>query len=112
MLLRAVPVVPAALGPALLLALAAPVAAQDESLLLTGDADSDRFGAAVAGAGDIDLDGVPDLMVGAPSDDNTQLDAGMGRVYSGAGGQVLSTFDGSQQNDSLGRSVAGGGDVN
>ena len=36
----------------------------------------DRFGAGVAGPGDLDGDGVPDLVVGAPGDDDGAADAG------------------------------------
>ena len=37
---------------------------------------ADRFGRSVAGIGDLDLDGVPDCIVGARSDDDGGIDAG------------------------------------
>lgn len=43
----------------------------------TGDLDSDdRFGVQVAGLGDLDLDGIPDLAVSATGDDDLSADAG------------------------------------
>jgi VCBS repeat protein/FG-GAP repeat protein len=44
--------------------------------------DHDRFGAALAGPGDLDADGTPDLVVGAPDDDDGQ--AANGRANLGA----------------------------
>jgi hypothetical protein len=38
--------------------------------------DGDRFGSALAGIGDVDGDGIPDLAVGAIGDDDDALDAG------------------------------------
>lgn len=82
-------------------------------VLVAPDGASRSFGAAVACAGDVDRDGYPDLVVGAPQ-------AGVGgRVYvyrGGAGG--LSTSPASTINgpDGAGRAfgaaLAGGGDVN
>ena len=42
-----------------------PLSAQELLWLWDGDAAGDRFGTTVAGAGDLDADGYPDLVVGA-----------------------------------------------
>lgn len=73
----------------------------------------DYFGAAVAGAGDVNQDGVPDVIVGA---NYIHLDgksrAGSVFVYSGTDGSVLWRFDGRTRGERLGTAVAGAGDVN
>jgi hypothetical protein len=76
----------------------------------TGDAPGDRFGYAVCGAGDVDADGVPDLAVGAPLADGGGTFAGRVRVFSGADGAVLHTFDGAAW-DQLGFSLGAVGDL-
>lgn len=80
-------------------------------LPLNGDSPGDSFGLSVAGAGDVNGDGIGDVLVGAPDDDNTATDSGMARVHSGATGAVLYTFNGVNPNDRLGSGVGGGGDV-
>jgi hypothetical protein len=75
-----------------------------------GDAPGDRFGHAVCGAGDVNADGVPDVTVGAPLADGAGTFAGRVRVFSGADGSVLHTFDGSAW-DQCGSSVGAAGDV-
>jgi len=78
-----------------------------------GSAVEDFLGTSVAGAGDVDGDGVPDLIVGAPfADPNGISDAGSVFVFSGAAGVQLFRFDGQAAVDELGFSVAGAGDVN
>ena len=69
------------------------------------------FGESVSGAGDVNGDGVPDLIVGAPLDDSNGFASGFARVFSGLDGSILYTFDGDSK-DMLGRSVSGAGDVN
>jgi len=72
-----------------------------------------RFGAAVAGAGDVDADGVPDVLVGAPyATVGTLCLAGEAFVFSGATGMELFSFGGTFASDRLGASVAGVGDAN
>jgi hypothetical protein len=51
--------------------------------------DRAQFGIAVAGAHDADGDGVPDLLIGAPGQDDTR---GAAYVVSGATGQVVQTL--------------------
>ncbi len=78
--------------------------------VLTGENVADNFGAAIASAGDVNNDGVGDLIVGAMS--HGTVDQGRAYVYSGADGVLLYTFDGTGDHDILGESVAGAGDVN
>ncbi len=81
--------------------------------LFPGAATQDGAGWAVDGAGDVNGDGVPDLIVGAPNaDPNGLLNAGSASVYSGADGSLLWQFDGVTVNGMFGQSVAGAGDVN
>jgi hypothetical protein len=69
------------------------------------------FGRALAPAGDVDADGVTDLLVGAHTEAANGAFSGRARVFSGATGAVLHTFTGAT-NDFLGLSVAGLGDCN
>jgi len=79
---------------------------------LSGQAAGDYFGRALAGAGDVDGDGRPDLIVGAPGASVTAAQAGRVRVIRGADGLTLHVFDGARAGDALGTAVAGAGDVN
>ena len=67
------------------------------------------FGSSVSSAGDVNGDGVLDLIVGASGDDNV---VGSARVFSGVDGSVLHTFVGNSAGDNFGRSVSDAGDVN
>ncbi len=86
----------------------------DGSLLYDfhGDSAGDLFGASVDGAGDVNNDGYDDMIVGAYEDDNNGDRSGSARVFSGADGSILYTFNGDSLLDRLGFSVAGAGDVN
>lgn len=77
-------------------------------LQLEGLAALDRFGQALAAGEDLDSDGVPDLVIGAPL-----AAAGRGAVsaFSGATGLRLFHLVGEQQGDEFGRAVALVGDV-
>jgi hypothetical protein len=83
-----------------------------------------RFGAAVAGLGDIDADGVPDMLVGAPGrgtgdeeDEEGLVTVGGAYIFSGKTGLVIRTithpdFEGAEEGAEFGFSVANAGDVN
>ncbi|MCC6781429.1 MAG: FG-GAP repeat protein [Planctomycetes bacterium] len=80
---------------------------------LDGDSIGDFFGFSVAGAGDVDNDGVPDLIVGAYGDEPpTNLDTGAVYVYSGRTQALIWRFEGSGLESRLGYSVGAAGDVN
>jgi hypothetical protein len=71
-----------------------------------------QLGQAVAGAGDIDSDGVNDLLLAAPGTPVGQkLSAGVVYVYSVAKNSVLLTLSGEKAQDHLGEAVACAGDV-
>jgi hypothetical protein len=70
-----------------------------------------RFGHAVAGGSDVDRDGVPDVVVGSPGDDQGGFDGGTVTVFSGATGGVLARFD-RPAHQAFGSAVAFAGDVN
>ena len=79
----------------------------------SGDAAFISFGSEVNGAGDVNGDGIPDLIVGAsPASTNGLLVNGTASVFSGADGSVLHTFNGVNSSDFLGHSVSGAGDIN
>ena len=86
----------------------------DGSTLYTFDGDSpgDYFGASVSGAGDVNGDGLDDLIVGALVDDNDAVDSGSAKVFSGADGSTLYAWDGESAGDQFGFSVSDAGDVN
>jgi hypothetical protein len=72
-----------------------------------------HFGETLAAGGDVDADGVPDVVVGATGDDQGGLswDCGSVRVCSGATGAVLATFYGGGHKG-MGVAVGFVGDVN
>jgi hypothetical protein len=79
-----------------------------------------RMGAAVTGLGDVDADGVPDLLVGAPGKDiggeESLVDVGLAYVFSGKSGQVIRTLNhpaagASEAGAAFGSAVANAGDV-
>ncbi|MFT7620162.1 MAG: hypothetical protein ACI97A_003819 [Planctomycetota bacterium] len=95
-----------------ILAFAVPSQAQFPILVLDGDDAGDHFGTSVAGAGDVNGDGVADFIVGAPTDELNGNNSGTVRVYSGADNTIIHTFIGNSGGDRLGDSVSGVGDVN
>ncbi|RMH01725.1 MAG: hypothetical protein D6702_10610 [Planctomycetota bacterium] len=81
-------------------------------LTIDGAKANNKLGSAVAGVGDLDNDGVPDLLIGAPETDvGGLIDAGSAAVLSGATGGLIFRFDGGAANDRFGNAVADAGDV-
>jgi hypothetical protein len=74
-----------------------------------GDANFDNLGVSVAGVGDLDGDGYPDILAGAETD---QTFRGYARVFSGKDGSILRTLVGDQDHESFGASLVGIGDIN
>lgn len=73
----------------------------------------DLFGFSVAVIGDTNLDGVPEIAVGAPRNDSSfNALAGSVSVYSGATGGLRYRIVGSAPNDFFGTTVIGHGDAN
>ncbi|MBC8404033.1 MAG: FG-GAP repeat protein [Planctomycetes bacterium] len=78
-----------------------------------GESSSDALGQAVSGAGDVNGDGVPDLIAGAWSaDPGGMVFAGSAYVYSGADGSVIYQYNGSAAYEEFGVAVSAAGDVN
>jgi hypothetical protein len=77
-----------------------------------GDTASDLLGFSVAGAGDINKDGYPDVAIGVPYDDLRGTNSGSVRVYSGQNLQLLRILYGYAAGDLMGYRVSGAGDVN
>ncbi|MCP3918993.1 MAG: hypothetical protein GY711_25900 [bacterium] len=76
-----------------------------------------RLGRSLAAAGDVDGDGTPDLIAGAPSQPGSfagslvNQEPTLAMVFSGADGTLLYTYGGAFSIDQFGFSVAGIGDV-
>ncbi|NIO07472.1 MAG: hypothetical protein GTO40_05500, partial [Deltaproteobacteria bacterium] len=66
----------------------------------------------VSGAGDVNNDGYDDLIVGVPNHDYLGTNAGKAYVYSGETGSLIIGYSGGSDEDNLGFSVSGAGDVN
>jgi hypothetical protein len=84
------------------------------SVLFTvyGDQACEYFGTSIAGIGDFDGDGIPDIAGGGPYRDNGGVaDAGFVRVTSGSSGAVIAQLSGTQVFGLFGFTVQGAGDV-
>jgi hypothetical protein len=80
-------------------------------LTLRGANAGEHFGTAVAGVGDVDRDGWPDVLVGAPHASPRGANSGQARVCSGRDGRVLHALDGDAAGDECGYAVGAAGDV-
>ena len=78
----------------------------------SGSSEHDFYGHAVAGPGDIDGDGVRDILIGASLDDTSATDAGRAWLHSGATGAVLYDWEGDVGGDGFGGAVSGASDWN
>jgi hypothetical protein len=89
------------------------LSAADRSVLfsLDGDAAGDFLGNSVDGAGDVDGDGTPDLVVGVPHFGAPEGVSGEVRVLSGADGSLRLTLHIHGEDMALGDSVSGGADI-
>ncbi|MEZ5967143.1 MAG: integrin alpha [Planctomycetota bacterium] len=77
---------------------------------MSGDAAGDALGEAVSGCGDLDGDGLADVVVGGPWSDAGGTDSGKVSLV-GRGGRVIATLVGANPGDLFGFAVAGLGDV-
>ena len=77
-------------------------------LVIEGASAGDELGWSVAGVGDVDGDGVPEMLVGAPGEDQGR---GAARLVSGATGALLAVTHGAAPGDRLGESVCDAGDL-
>ena len=78
-----------------------------------GDHAKDQLGSAIAPAGDVNADGVPDLILGAPQPGYPSDPWGSGyfKVLSGMDGSPLHHVSGSWAHEHLGNPVSGAGDI-
>ncbi|HKB17215.1 MAG TPA: integrin alpha, partial [Planctomycetota bacterium] len=74
-----------------------------------GSATGDAFGGSVAGPGDLDGDGVRDILVGARQGASLP---GYAKAFSGATGALILTMSGAAAGDGFGTAVARAGDPN
>ncbi|MEL6429362.1 MAG: hypothetical protein AAFR54_09295 [Planctomycetota bacterium] len=76
-----------------------------------GAGSNGRFGEGVGAAGDVDMDGTVDVIVGARLDAASGSNTGAARVFSGANGALLYELFGDDSADLFGRAVGTAGDV-
>jgi len=76
---------------------------------------SEKFGSALANAGDVNNDGINDFIVGSPEKNNAAVsdnNEGLVQVFSGSSGNLIHAFFGGTAQKQFGTTVAGGGDIN
>ncbi|MEM7202513.1 MAG: hypothetical protein AAF628_19735 [Planctomycetota bacterium] len=91
---------------------AASVSAQTPLFDFNGDLAGDRAGWSVASAGDVNGDGIADMIIGVPQEDDVRMNSGSARLIDGATGTELWRRDGQVIGDQAGFAVAGVGDAN
>jgi hypothetical protein len=80
--------------------------------LFEGQSVGDFLGWSVAGIGDLDGDGVSDLLLGAPNASPSGLaQAGIVEVRSGATGELLYRIEGAERSGYFGKALASVGDI-
>lgn len=89
------------------------ISGADASVLFELDSLWPNFGVSVDGAGDIDGDGVDDLIVGADGVDSLDPYSGMAFVFSGRDGSLMHSWQSARSEtvNKFGHSVSGIGDV-
>ena len=89
------------------------ISGADYSIIFSalGEATGDRFGYSVAIAGDVDGDGMDDVVAGAPRHDDGATDSGRAYVFLSPTGTLLHTLGSSASDEEVGYDVDGIGDV-
>ena len=82
----------------------------EPEIAVDGDVEAARLGEGMSAGPDVDGDGYPDVVAGAPYDDIDEQ-VGTARLLSGATGETLHTWQSDLAGDLFGFSVALGGDV-
>ena len=80
-------------------------------LTLTGETAGEGFGTSKSTAGDVDSDGIEDLIIGAWQYSEVAVSAGRAYLYSGRDGHLVKTFTCRTPGDTLGFDAVGLGDV-
>ncbi len=76
--------------------------------------EGNRFGYAVAGLGDVNGDGTPDMLIGVPKANASEDDVGTAYIFSGANGSLIRSLNPPTEvvSGRFGSAVADAGDVN